>query len=165
MEKIKNLTQNFLNFINKICKKILPKKMSAIVEKLLTVEIFLYIVFGALTTLVNIGSFAIFTSVLHMEENVSNVIAILLAVLFAYFTNRGLVFNSTASNAKEKLIEFFKFMVGRAFTMVVELLGFFLMFNILGIHKLISKTVITIIVVILNFFISKFFAFKKHKEN
>jgi putative flippase GtrA len=45
--------------------------------------------------------------------------------------------------------------------MVLESLGFYLLFNILGIQELISKASITIIVIILNFFISKFFAFKK----
>lgn len=163
MNKIKDLTQRFLNFIKKICKKILPKKLYGVAEKLLTVEVFLYIVFGILTTLVNIGSFAILTSCFNMEENSANIIAIILAVLFAYFTNKGLVFNSTASTFKEKSFEFFKFIVGRAFTMVIEFAGFFLMFNILGIHKIISKTVVTIVVIILNFFISKFFAFKKKK--
>lgn len=163
MEKIKQITQNFLNFLLRICDKILPKKLSVLFHKILTVEVFLYIVFGVLTTIVNIGSFAILTSCFKMEENTANVIAIILAVLFAYFTNKGLVFNSTASTFKEKSFEFFKFMLGRAFTMVIEFAGFFLMFNILGIHKLISKTVVTIIVIILNFFISKFFAFKKKK--
>ena len=52
-------------------------------------------------------------------------------------------------------------MLGRLFTMVVESFGFFLMFNLFGIQELISKISITIIVIILNFFISKFFAFKK----
>lgn len=163
MEKIKNITQKFINFILKICKKILPSKLFALVQKILTVEVFLYIVFGVLTTIVNIGAFAILTSVFNLEENFSNIIAIILAVLFAYFTNRGLVFNSTAVTLKEKTIEFFKFMIGRAFTMIVEFAGFFLMFNILGIHKLISKTVVTVVVIILNFFISKFFAFTSKK--
>lgn len=97
-----------------------------------------------------------------MEENISNAIAIILAVLFAYFTNKDLVFNSKAESFKEKILEFFKFMLGRAFTMFVELIGFYLLFNILGIQKLISKTLITVIVIILNFFISKFFAFKNN---
>ena len=164
MEKIKKIKQNFINFILKILKKLLPKKLYTALEKILTVEVFLYIVFGVLTTIVNIGVFAILTSLCGLEENVSNIIAIVIAVLFAYFTNRGLVFNSSASTIKEKAFEFFKFMLGRAFTMVVEFLGFFLLFNIIGIHKLISKTVITIIVIILNFFISKFFAFKSSKK-
>ncbi|MBP3503365.1 MAG: GtrA family protein [Clostridia bacterium] len=160
MEKIKTLTQNVINFILKISKKIFPQKLFLLIQKFLTIEIVLYIVFGILTTIVNIGSFAILTS-FKLEENFSNVIAIILAVLFAYFTNKGLVFNSTASTFKEKFYEFFKFMLGRAFTMVIELVGFYLLFNIITIPKLISKTLITILVIILNFFISKFFAFKK----
>lgn len=160
MEKIKIFTQTIINFILKISKKILPKKLFSIVQKFLTIEIILYIVFGILTTIVNIGSFAILTS-FNLEENFSNVIAIILAVLFAYFTNKSLVFNSIASTLKEKFYEFFKFMLGRAFTMIIELVGFYLLFNIINIPKLISKTLITILVIILNFFISKFFAFKK----
>ena len=120
-----------------------------------------FCIFGVLTTIVNVGTFYILSSILHIEENLSNNIAIFIAVLFAYFTNRKLVFNSNAKNIKEKLIEFCKFMLGRLFTMVVESFGFFLMFNLFGIQELISKISITIIVIILNFFISKFFAFKK----
>lgn len=163
MEIIKNMSQKLIDFGLKILGKILPENLTAKLQKILTVEVFLYIVFGVLTTIVNIGSFAILTSVFKLEENISNIIAIILAVLFAYFTNRGLVFNSTASTFKEKLIEFFKFMLGRAFTMIIEFAGFYLLFNMLHIHKLISKTVVTIVVIILNFFISKFFAFKKKK--
>ena len=137
------------------------EKIINLVKKVCTKEVIFYGIFGILTTVVNIGLFYILTSFAHLEGNLSNNIAIIVAVLFAYFTNRKLVFNSKASNAKEKLIEFFKFILGRAFTMVLESLGFYLLFNILGIQELISKASITIIVIILNSFISKFFAFKK----
>ena len=161
MKKIKNLTQKLIDFILKVSEKIFPKKFLEIEKKFLTIEVVLYIFFGVFTTIVNIGSFSLLTSVFKLEENFSNIIAIVLSVLFAYFTNKGLVFNSKASTFKEKVAEFSKFMLGRAFTMVVELVGFYLLFNVIGIHKLISKTVITVLVIILNFFISKFFAFKK----
>lgn len=137
------------------------EKLKLLFKKFCTKEVIFYGIFGVLTTIVNVGTFYILSSILHIEENLSNNIAIFIAVLFAYFTNRKLVFNSNAKNIKEKLIEFFKFMLGRLFTMVVESFGFFLMFNLLGIQELISKISITIIVIILNFFISKFFAFKK----
>ena len=158
---IKNVTQKFIDFNLKISGKIFPEKFNNLLKKFLTIEVVLYIFFGVLTTVVNIGSFAIITSCFKLEENISNAIAIILAVLFAYFTNKDLVFNSKAERFKEKILEFFKFMLGRAFTMIVELIGLYLLFNILGIQKLISKTLITVIVIILNFFISKFFAFKK----
>lgn len=161
MEKIKKITQNTINYILKISEKILPKKLVEIEQKFLTIEVVLYIIFGVLTTIINIGSFAILTSFINLEENLANIIAIIIAVLFAYFTNKGLVFNSKASTFKEKTYEFFRFMIGRAFTMIIEFLGFYLLFNIIGLQKLISKTTITILVIILNFFISKFFAFKK----
>ena len=45
--------------------------------------------------------------------------------------------------------------------MVIEAVGFYLLFSIIGIQEMISKVLISIIVIILNFFISKFFAFKK----
>lgn len=165
MNGIRNITQNFINFILKISEKILPKKVLEIERKFLTIEVVLYIFFGVLTTIVNIGVFSILVSLFkNLDENIANIIAIVLAVLFAYFTNKDLVFASQASNFKEKFQEFVKFMIGRAFTMVVEMLGFYLLFNMLNWNKFISKCLITILVIILNFFISKFFAFKTKKD-
>lgn len=137
------------------------EQIKTLIKKFCTKEVILYVVFGVLTTLVNIVSFYILINFIHLEENLSNVIAIILCVLFAYFTNRKLVFNSQASTSKEKFAEFSKFILGRAFTMIVEIVSFFLMFNIFHIQELISKVFISVIVIILNFFISKFFAFKK----
>ena len=137
------------------------KKLNKLFKKILTKEIIFYFLFGILSTFINIGSFYVFNSVFKIEENISNAIAIILSVLFAYFSNRKLVFNSVASNLQEYLSEFFKFILGRAFTMLVELVGFWFLATLIAINELISKLAITILVVILNFFISKFFAFKK----
>ena len=136
------------------------EKLKMLIKKVLTREVIFYIIFGVLTTIANIGVFYLLT-LLGLNENIANIIAIIVAVLFAYFTNRKLVFNSTATTFKENLKEFYKFMIGRAFTMVVEALGFPLFYNVLGIQELISKLMISFIVIVLNFFISKFFAFKK----
>ena len=139
---------------------LIMETLKGLTQKVLSKEVIFYAIFGVLTTAVNLVSFYILTH-LGLDENLSNIIAIILAVLFAYFTNRKLVFNSTAVTFKENLKEFYKFILGRAFTMFLEILGFYLLFNIMGIQEFISKLVITVIVVILNFFISKFFAFKK----
>ena len=139
------------------------EKIKKITEKILTKEVILYIIFGLLTTIINLGSFYVLNSLCKWNENIANLIAILLAVLVAYLTNKDLVFHSEASGIKEKLQEFFKFMLGRAFTMIVEFLGGFVLFQT-PIPEMISKVFITIIVIILNFFISKFFAFSKKKK-
>lgn len=140
------------------------EKIKKIIKKLLTKEVILYLVFGLLTTVVNLGTFYILHDLCNINENVANFIAILLAVLTAYVTNKDLVFHSEAKTFKNKLQEFFKFMLGRAFTMVVEFVGGLLLFQT-AIPEMISKIAVTIVVVILNFFISKFFAFKSTNIN
>ena len=136
-------------------------KFINLIKKVLTKEVILYVFFGVLTTLVNFFSFFVLSSLLNLEENLSNVLSIIIAIIFAYFTNRKWVFNSAADTLNKKFSEFYKFILGRLFSLVVETVGFFLLFNILGIDKLISKLFISVIIIILNFFISKFFAFKK----
>lgn len=139
------------------------EKIKSIIPKVLTKEVMLYIAFGVFTTVVNLGSFYVLNTLLHVDENISNFVAILLAVLFAYITNKDLVFHSKAEGAVEKLAEFLKFMLGRAFTMVLEFVGGLLLFN-LPIPNIIIKAGLTVIVIILNFFISKFFAFKNNTK-
>ena len=137
------------------------EKLKGLIKKFCTREIILYAVFGVLTTICNIGSLAILNGVFKIDENIANIFAILIAVLFAYFTNKDLVFHSNASSFKDRLTEFCRFMSGRAFTMVVEYVGCAILFEFLPIPIIVSKCIITVIVIILNFFISKFFAFKK----
>lgn len=139
------------------------EKLKALIQKFCTKEVIFYGIFGIFTTFVNVGTFFVLNTLLHVEENLANNIAIILAVLFAYFTNRKLVFHSEASSWKEKWIEFFKFILGRAVTMVIESVGCALLFAYAPIPTLVSKCIMTVIVIILNFFISKFFAFKKRK--
>ncbi|MBR1802560.1 MAG: GtrA family protein [Clostridia bacterium] len=146
------------------------EKLKKLIKKIWSKEVIFYLIFGVLTTLVNIVVSYVLKSFCHMEGNLASTIGIITSILFAYFTNRKWVFISQANTAKAKLIEFGKFMLGRAFTMVIEIVGVFLLNNVIhsfygifsdNIAYLINKVLITIIVIILNFFISKFFAFKK----
>lgn len=141
--------------------------MKKLLKKVLTKEVILYIVFGIFTTVVNLFSFYVMNSILKCNENIANFIAILLAVIFVYITNKDLVFHANANGLKAKIQQFCKFMLGRAFTMIVEFIGGFLLFD-LPIPNIVTKAGLTIIVIILNFFISKFFAFKhsiKEEQN
>lgn len=139
------------------------EKLKELIKKFCTKEIMFYAIFGILTTIANIAVFSILTYAFKMNENVANAIAISIAVLIAYFTNKDLVFHSGAQNFKEKFIEFCKFILGRAFTMLIEYFGGMLLFKFCPIPEIISKCIITVVVIILNFFISKFFAFKEKK--
>jgi len=140
------------------------ENLKELIKKFMTKEVVLYVVFGVLTTIVNIGASYLLEGTFHVNGAIASAVGIILAVLFAYFTNRKMVFNSTATTFKEKLQEFGKFLLGRAFTMIVEEGGVILFYNILHLPFQPVKLALTIIVVILNFFISKFFAFKNKAE-
>lgn len=139
------------------------EKIKELVKKICTKEVILYIVFGIFTTAINLCSFYVMNTLWDWEENLANFIAIILAVLFAYITNKDLVFHSNAKGIREKLAEFIKFIAGRAFTMVIEFVGGWILFQTI-IPQMISKCIVTVVVIILNFFISKFFAFKGKKR-
>ena len=134
------------------------------IKKLINKEIILYVIFGVLTTIVNLIAYYLFSNIININYLISNAIAWIISVVFAYITNKDLVFHSEADSFKERIIEFCKFMLGRAFTMVVEFVGGLILFE-LPIPNIITKMGLTIIVIILNFFISKFFAFKSKKDN
>ena len=145
------------------------KKLKELLKKVWNKEVISYLIFGILTTLVNIIVSFVLKAWLNVEGNIASTIGIIVCVLFAYFTNRKWVFQTYATTIKEKWVEFGRFILGRAFTMVVEIVGVFLLNDIIhafyGIFTdntayLINKLIMTIIVIILNFFISKFFAFK-----
>ena len=137
------------------------EKIKELAKKFITKELILYAVFGVLTTAVNIGSFYLMSTFLHIEENLANNIAIVLSVLFAYFTNKNFVFNTKSKDFGSNVIEFCRFILGRLFTMAIESIGCALLFKYCPIPPIVSKSIMTVIVIILNFFISKFFAFKK----
>lgn len=120
-------------------------------------EVFFYLVFGVLTTVVNIISFAILSRMFGIGTVVSNVIAWFLSVLFAYVTNRRWVFLSTGGNVFREMLVFFS---GRLCTGVLDTLVMFITVDLLGWNDLMMKIISNIIVIILNYIISKFFVFK-----
>lgn len=146
------------------------EKLKELIKKVCTREVIFYLIFGVLTTVVNVGVSYVLNAFLHVEGNIASTIGIIVCVLFAYFTNRKLVFNSAASTAKEKWTEFVKFILGRLFTMIVEIIGVYILNDVIhtfygmlsdNTAYLINKIMVSVVVIILNFFISKFFAFKK----
>ena len=71
------------------------KKLKALFFKVVTRETILYVLFGLLTTVLNLVSFKLFDLLLGGELYlVSNVIAWVLAVSFAFWANKVFVFES-----------------------------------------------------------------------
>lgn len=120
-----------------------------------------YLVFGALTTLVNILAYAIMFYLIHINNATSNVIAWVLGATFAYVTNKLYVFNSKSNKGKELLKEIFYFFGCRLFTLAIDEGIMIITVDKLGWNALFMKILANIIVIILNFVFSKILIFKK----
>ena len=120
-------------------------------------EVLLYLFFGGLTTIISIGSYAFFDISMHMNPMIANIFSWILAVLFAYVTNRIWVFERTAHDIKGIIQEMISFFGGRVATLLMEeAVGI----NILFMNSIIVKVFAQVLVVIANYVISKLFVFK-----
>lgn len=130
-------------------------------------EIINYLIFGVLTTIVNlIVKYALLFTLLDATNPIQLQFAIIIswiaAVLFAYFTNRKFVFESTSDN---KLKEFISFVVARISTLLLEMIIMWFFVTLLKLNSDLYVVIFTIVsqigVVVGNYIISKLFVFKK----
>ena len=148
-------------FCLKILEKIHLKKLASWYRK--HQEGMRYLVFGALTTLVNIVAYSLLYYLCHINNAVSNVIAWILGATFAYVTNKYFVFNSKVNTKKELLKEIVYFYGCRVLTLVIDEGIMILTVDKWGWNALLMKILANIIVIILNFVFSKILIFKKEK--
>lgn len=121
----------------------------------------LYLLFGGLTTLVNIVSYYLFYNVLRCSNMISTVIAWVFSVLFAYVTNRIFVFESKANGAKALLREITAFFTCRLLTGIMDVAIMWLAVDIMNFNSMLWKIISNVLVIIINYFASKIFVFKK----
>ncbi len=124
-------------------------------------SVIFYVVFGVFTTLVNILTYYIMAHVLNLSTTISTIIAWILAVLFAYLTNRKLVFNSDSKNANDVIKELISFYVCRLITGFIDLACMFVFVDLLSFNDIIIKVMANVLVVVLNYVASKLIIFRK----
>ena len=123
-------------------------------------EIINYLIAGGLTVLVTVLSYAFFTKILHIYYIVSNILAWIVAVIFAYVVNRRFVFQSKSSKIA-RVKEIRNFFIFRLLSLLIDTILMYLLVDIFRINDLISKMIVQIVVIVLNYIFSKFFIFKE----
>jgi len=140
-------------------------------------EIGLYLFFGILTTLVNIICFQVFGLIFGKSAYLlSNALSWVIAVAFAYVTNKIWVFKSKSWSIDVIKTEMPAFLSARVFSLILEEIGLWLMIDILKFEKfsfeflsvlitgsLIAKLIMQFIVVLSNYIFSKFLIFRNKK--
>ena len=140
--------------------------MSALFKKLKELlikhnDLIVYLILGVLTTLVNYAVYFPLHNLLSLSASVSNVFAWLVSVLFAFLTNKPLAFKSTDWSLKVTVPEFIKFVGCRVGSGLLETLFLLLTVDLLVWNGNIMKLIISVAVVLINYFASKFFVFRK----
>ncbi len=123
-----------------------------------------YLFFGVCTTLVNIVTYYIFSHILKASVIGSTIIAWILAVLFAYVTNRKWVFNSNAKVIKEVINELIAFFACRLLTGFLDIILMWIFVEKLLFNDILIKILSNLIVIILNYIFSKVLIFTNNKK-
>ena len=124
-------------------------------------DIVSYLFFGVCTTVVNYIIYLPCYNLLGMSATVSNMIAWVVAVAFAYLTNKPFVFKSHDWSAKTVVPELAKFLGCRIGSGVAETVILLVTVDLLGWNGNIWKLVTQVMVVILNYIGSKLLVFRK----
>lgn len=129
-------------------------------------ELINYLIIGILTTIVSLATYYLLTLTILDANNkvylqIANIISWLASVTFAYFTNRKYVFKvKNKSNIKECL----NFYISRISTLLIDMIIMYIFVSILKFDNKIVKLVAQVVIIILNYILSKFIVFKSSKE-
>ena len=134
-------------------------KLKALFEKYY--DLITYVFFGGLTTVVNYLVYLPCYNILGLNASLSNVISWVVAVAFAFVTNKPFVFRSHDWSAKVVWPELVKFVGCRIGSGAVETAILLLTVDVLGWNGNVWKLITSVLVVILNYVASKLIVFRK----
>lgn len=123
-------------------------------------DILVYLIFGMLTTVVNYLVYLPCYNLAHLPSAVSNMVAWIAAVAFAYVTNKIFVFRSLDWSIQTLLPELAKFLGTRLGSGVLETGMLFLFVDVFAMNGNLWKLVTSILVVVLNYIGSKLLVFR-----
>ena len=130
-------------------------------------EIINYLIFGVLTTIVSLVTYYICVYTILDPDNaiqlqIANVISWIISVAFAYITNRKFVFESKEKN---KIKEASKFVTSRIATLLMDMAIMYVGVTVLKFNDKIMKLISQVVVIVMNYILSKILVFKKEKNN
>ena len=122
-------------------------------------EQLLYLFFGGLAFLVNVCTYALMELIVH--HLAANVVAWIAGVLFAFWTNKKWVFQSDVKSTGGVLKELISFSAGRLVTLGLEELILWIGIDVVGMGSMFVKIAAQVVVLVVNYIISKWVVFKK----
>ena len=129
-------------------------------------EIVNYVIVGFLTTVVSLAVyylcvFTVLDASVSWQLQIANILSWVISVTFAFFTNRKFVFKSKSNKIGQEGIKFY---ASRLLTLILDMLFMGITVSILKMNDKIMKIVSNVIVLILNYILSKIFVFIKKDD-
>ena len=124
-------------------------------------ELISYAIFGVATTVVSMVVYGVCNSVFEMHYLISNIVSWVIAVAFAYITNKMFVFKTRGMGFAQLKREITLFVSARLASLGIEELGLFILIGLIGWGEILAKLVMQVVVIVLNYIFSKLVIFKK----
>ena len=124
-------------------------------------ELISYAIFGVATTVVSMVVYGVCNSAFEMHYLISNIVSWVIAVAFAYITNKMFVFKTRGMGFAQLKREITLFVSARLASLGIEELGLFILIGLIGWGELLAKLVMQVVVIVLNYIFSKLVIFKK----
>lgn len=142
--------------------------LKSLVKDLFSMEMLLYILFGAGTAAIDYVTEILLYNTLPFDNHgavviTANSVSFILSVAFAFVTNKRFVFKSKSKNRKDLRKEGLRFLLARFLSFSLSLVGMVILVDYLGYNNEISKIAISVFVVILNYLFSKLLVFPSNK--
>ena len=152
--------------------------LSSIIKKYCTREIIAYLICGVLTTIVGLGIYqlclqfnfaevkfnnVILIAMFESKAFIPQIISVIIAIIFAYFVNKIFVFQSKSWALKTILREIIPFGTGRIVISTLETVLLIMLVDMMELPSFYCKVFTSFLVIVCNYFVSKFAVFKKNK--
>ena len=134
-------------------------------------ELARYLIAGALTTgvslIISYGMYMLLSSdhtingATAAHVAIGNIVSWVVAVIFAFWINRWMVFRVQYARQKERMMAFLQFVSARVISLLLFEVGLAALLNTIGVANVVGRVVVLIVVMVFNYVASKFWIFKK----
>lgn len=126
-------------------------------------EMILYLICGGMAFVLSVALFAFFHITMRINELTANILSWVITVVFAFYTNKYIVFEDHGQTGKTFWEQFLSFTGGRLVTLGAEEVILFVFITWLAFASVPVKIFAQIVVIVLNYIISKWYVFAKEK--
>lgn len=127
-------------------------------------EVIRYLIIGVLTTIFSLLIYYLFSRGINLDYKISIILSWFMTVIFAFFSNKVVVFKSRTNYIKDFLFEIVNFFKYRILSLLIDFFIMIILIEIININDLIAKVIVQVVIIIVNYVFSKFLVFNQREK-